>query len=170
MTALTSLKDTWRDLGARERRMVVIGSVALLVTLIYFMVWSPFLERVDNARQRVAAGLDSLQWMQSKAAEARTLQASLGGPGRSGLTLSGSFLSFVEESAKKGGLGGGLKGAEPSGNDQVLIRFEQTPFHALIAWMIDLHSKGVEAFSVALEREQEPGKVRARLVLGRSGG
>ncbi len=168
MNALSGLRETWQNLGARERRMVVIGAAALLVAGFYFMIWSPFVERLDHARQRVTAGLDALTWMQSKAAEARALQGALGEAGTK--VQPGSLVSFIEENARKGGLGSVLKGVEPSGNDQVLVRFEQAYFHALIAWMIDLHAKGVDASSVSLEREQEPGKVRARLVLGRRGG
>ncbi|MBF0110344.1 MAG: type II secretion system protein M [Magnetococcales bacterium] len=160
--------DVWRGLGGRERRLVVIGGVALFVALFYAMVWSPFIEGLGHARQRVAAGVEAVTWMQGRATEAKRLLAALGG-GETPIPA-GSLLSFVQESASKSGVGTALKGVEPTGNDQALVRFEQAHFHALVAWLIELHSRGVEPSSVTLEREQEPGKVRARLVLGRRGG
>lgn len=170
MGEFSGLKDQWRELGARERRWVVFGAAALLTVLFYFMVWSPFVGSVENSRQRVGAGLETVIWMQGKAAEARGLQAALGDLGKTELNLSGSFLSFVEDSARKAGLGEMLKGTESTGDDKVLLKFEKAPFNVFLAWMNDLHSKGVDVSTVALDREQELGKVRVRLVLGRSGG
>ncbi|MBF0134333.1 MAG: type II secretion system protein M [Magnetococcales bacterium] len=167
--SLSGLKDIWRDLGGRERRIVAIGLPVLVVAIFYFMIWSPFMERLDNARKRVAASSDTLHWMQSQAVEIKAMQAGLGASVPSSLSLSGSFLSFMEESARQGGLGGVLKSVEPSGNDQVLMKFEKAPFQTLATWLIDLHTQGVEPVSVSLEREPEPGMVRARLVLGRRG-
>lgn len=167
--SLSGLKDTWRDLGGRERQIVAVGLAVLLVLVLYFMAWSPFVERLDTARKRVAASSETLNWMQSQASAVKAMKVGQGATGPSTLNLSGSFLSFTEESAKKGGLGSALKSVEPSGNDQVLMKFEKAPFQALATWLIDLHGKGVDPFSVSLEREQEPGLVRARLVLGRRG-
>lgn len=168
MGGFSGLQETWRLLAARERRMVVVGVVAVSVMLVYALLWSPFVQRLDGARTRVQAGMEAVTWMRSQANEAKALQAALGEGGK--VALTGTLSSFIEEGARKGGLASVLKGVEPSGNDQVIVKLEQAPFHALVTWMIDLHAKGIDAVSASLEREQELGKVRARLVFARSGG
>ncbi|MBF0422737.1 MAG: type II secretion system protein M [Magnetococcales bacterium] len=170
MSGMADWREAWRNLGARERRTVVAGGVMLLVMLGYTLLWSPFIQRLEGARGRVQTGLEDLAWMQSKAAEARGLQSVLGDGNQGSAGFSGTLAAFVEESLRRGGLGSAFKGVESSGNDQVVVKLEAAPFHSLVAWMIELHSKGVVVHTASLEREQELGKVRVRLVLGRSGG
>ncbi|MBF0434671.1 MAG: type II secretion system protein M [Magnetococcales bacterium] len=168
MGGLSGVQETWRNLAARERRVVVIGTAALSVMLVYALLWSPFVQSLEGARARVQAAVDAVTWMRSQAAEAKTLQAALGEGGK--VALTGTLSAFIEEGARKGGLATVLKGVEPSGNDQVIVKLEQAPFHALVAWMIDLHAKGIDAVSASLERDKELGKVNARLVFARTGG
>lgn len=149
-------------LDARERFLVVAGTVLLLVLILYVMVWRPLGDRVERLEVRVAEETALVQWMQAAAAEAQRLRAS----GADTRGTRQSLLSLTDGSAREAGLGGAIRRIEPEGADRVRIVLEQAGFDTMTAWLERIVARHAVAIETAtIERRAEPGTVNASLVL-----
>ena len=68
------LRARWQALAPRERRLLTLGSVALLVLLVWMVLVQPALRTVREAPQRLDRLDQQLQQMQRLAAEGRELR------------------------------------------------------------------------------------------------
>jgi general secretion pathway protein M len=142
----------------RERRMLLIGGVALLL-IIVFGIWVPLDRSVAHAQQRLAKKRVDLAWMQSVAPE---LAGSAPPPASNGESL----LLIVDRSARESGLAKALAGSEPGSAGNLSIRLEKAPFDALVAWLARLSQQnGVTVESATVEKAGTPGLVNAAIVL-----
>jgi len=149
--------DSIATLPPRERRMLGIGAVALVLLLI-FAVLLPLDRGVAQAQQRLARKKVDLAWMQSVAPDIATLPAPSAGNGE-------SLLVIVDRSARESGLGKSFS-TEPSGGGGIAVRMEKAPFDTLIAWLGMLaQQNGVVVDSATIEKSGAPGLVNAAIVL-----
>jgi general secretion pathway protein M len=156
--SLESLLDRYAALSVRERRMLVVGAIAV-VAIFIFGVLVPLDRSVAHAQQRLAKKHADLVWMQGVAPE---LAASAPPPAASGESL----LVIVDRSARESGLASSLAGSEPGGPGNLSVRLEKAPFDALIAWLARLaQQNGVAVDSATIEKAGAPGLVNAAIVL-----
>jgi len=142
----------------RERRMLLLGGVAVLL-LIIFGILVPLDRSVSHAQQRLAKKRVDLAWMQSVAPE---LAATAPPPAASGESL----LLIVDRSARESGLARSLAGSEPGGTGSLSIRLEKASFDTLVAWLARLaQQNGVSVESATVEKAGTPGLVNAAIVL-----
>jgi general secretion pathway protein M len=71
----SSLKARWHSLAARERRMVSVAGVLLLLAFLWFVAIAPALKTVRAAPAQLAKLDAQIQTMQRDAADARTLRS-----------------------------------------------------------------------------------------------
>jgi general secretion pathway protein M len=63
----------WLDsLAERERRMVIAAAAIVILSLLYMLIVSPLLNTNETLRASVAEKASDYEWMQSRAAEARS--------------------------------------------------------------------------------------------------
>jgi general secretion pathway protein M len=63
----------WLDsLAERERRMVIAAAAIVFLSLLYVLVVSPLMNTNETLRASVAEKASDYEWMQSRAAEARS--------------------------------------------------------------------------------------------------
>ncbi len=160
----------WEALEVRERRILVMGSLALAGLLGTFLFWLPLEERLALAEERLAERADTLGWMRRSADQVRRLRAAGAGV-RTMKSTGESLLSLGDRTARENGLGEALQRVEPEGADRVRFQFEKVSFDALLGWLAKLENRfGVRVVQLSIEKETTPGQVRARLVLaGHSG-
>ncbi len=158
----------WQGLQPRERVVLAVGGVVVLLLFSYFLVWQPIVNARAEMQQEVQQQRALLEWMKSAAAEAKSLR---GVDGQRVKGLGGqSLLSLVDQSAKEQGLGSAMKRVEPDGK-QVRIWFEAASFDQLIGWLEKLALKnGVRVVNVTIDRTDKPGRVDARLRVAEGGG
>lgn len=157
------MKEWWLGLQARERKTLLIGGVALLITFLYFGLWDPFQSSVKRMEQAVEKNQALLLWMERSAAEVKQLtRASAGSRGRA---ASGrSLLALVDQTAKRGRLGVALKRVEPEGKDAVRVWLEQASFDDMMSWLLQLEQKnGVTVETITVDRQDASGRVNARI-------
>jgi general secretion pathway protein M len=169
------------SLALRERRMVVWGGGVVAAVLVETLVIEPGLEWLGSRRRMVEEKSATLAWMKDSAREVARLKGAGAGSGtgtarsKTGAGGSGgeSLLALVDRLAKEKGLAGALRRVEPEGNGRVRAGFEKVNFGGLMGWLSDLESRyGVNVENLTLDREEEAGLVRARVVLswpGRGG-
>jgi general secretion pathway protein M len=156
--SLEQLLERYAALSERERRMLLLGALALAL-IIVFGILVPLDRSVAKAQQRLQKKHEDLAWMQSVAPE---LAGTAPPPAASGESL----LLIVDRSARESGLAKSLAGSEPGGTGNLSVRLEKAPFDTLVAWLARLSQQnGVTVESATLEKAGTPGLVNAAIVL-----
>ncbi|MEO5355149.1 MAG: type II secretion system protein M [Magnetococcus sp. XQGC-1] len=158
----------WNALNPKDQRILTWGAVFFATVVVYFVIFQPWQNHLESVRKRVADRVATLATMQKAALEVAVLRSSASfepHPGVQGVSL----LSLVDLSARKKGLGSELKQVEPDGPESVRMLFENVSFHRLMTWMVEVSRQGVSVLTVTMDKEKEPGRVKARLVLARPG-
>jgi general secretion pathway protein M len=161
---ITKLKQWFFGLPPRERTLVAAAAATVVVALLFLLVWEPLHDGVKRLRTEVAA----TQALVAELAQARSLVLS----GRGGVgVIQGqgrSLLAIVDQTGKENGLGGAITRMQPEGESTVRIWLEQADFVSVLRWLALLeNSYGVAVVEAAIDRETQPGMVRARLGLVR---
>lgn len=158
------MRRWWQGLRERERRVLILGAVALVLVLGYGLIWLPLENSRKQAREDLARSEAALTWSRQAAAQIISL-------GRSARAEPDSrpLLSIVDSTAKGSGLDGVIRRIQPIGQDDVRVSLDGASYRALMAWLAQLHSKGVKAVELSIQRENDPGKVTANLTLNRAG-
>lgn len=160
------MKAWWAGLAPRERRILVLGAVALGLILAWVAVWEPLLQGRSALRSDVARLSAEAVWMEQVADDvrrrARLEQRSPALPG-----AGGSVLTLIEVSANAAGLRSALTRVQPEGEGARLI-IDAVGFDALMGWLAELELRqGLRVSELMIEGQQAAGQVSARLLLER---
>jgi len=157
------MKQWWLGLQANERRMLVIGALALGLILPYFVIWSPIQDDVAALQKQVQEQRAVKRWMTQAAVEVKQL----GGGGGAVRPQDGrSLMAVVDQTAKRSGLGSGLKRLEPEGQTAVKVWLEQVSFDDMLRWLSSLEQKnGLAVATITIDRQDTPGRINARMTL-----
>jgi len=159
LNSLRSLSpEALAALSTRERRLLLIGAIAVVAILIFGML-IPLDRGVSHAQQRLAKKRADLGWMQSVAPQIALLPPATVANGE-------SLLVIVDRSAREAGLASALSGSEPGGPGSLTVRLEKAPFDVLVGWLARLaQQNGVTVDSAVIEKTGAPGLVNASIVL-----
>lgn len=154
---LEKLQAWYAGLQERERRMVLIGALALAVLLLVGGVLLPLQSAVASAEKRAATRRDDLAWMYGNAPEIRSVGATLySDTGEAPVVI-------VDRVGRETGLGPALKGSQPSGTG-VRVQLEAAPFDTLVSWIASLDQHyGLSVESITVDRAARPGLVNANI-------
>ncbi|BDX20621.1 MAG: general secretion pathway protein GspM [Pseudomonadales bacterium] len=160
------MKAWWAGLAPRERRILVLGAVALGLILAWVAVWEPLLQGRSALRSDVARLSAEAVWMEQVADDvrrrARLEQRAPALPG-----AGGSVLTLIEVSANAAGLRSALTRVQPEGEGARLI-MDAVGFDALMGWLAELELRqGLRVSELMIEGQQAAGQVSARLLLER---
>lgn len=156
---MDALLQYYARLSEREQRLVRLGAVAAGVLLI-LAVLLPLQRHVTAVQQRVEQKRDDLVWLRSMAPQLAGLAMS------TPPALNESLVVVVDRSTRQAGLQKGLVGSQPSGDGGLSVRFEQTSFDSLVAWLSQLReSYGIRVDTATVEAGNAAGLVNASLVL-----
>lgn len=158
------MKEWFNNLEQREKQMVSVGAVALLVLMIYVLAWDPFVKRYASLEASARENEQLVAWLQERAQEVGELRAAM--PSH-GLTNQGqSILGNVDKTAKAMGLSESIKRVQPEGTTKARVSLEDASFDKVVRWLENLQrQQGINVESGAIEKQEEPGLVNVRLVL-----
>lgn len=153
------MRAWYGNLSERDRRIVNIGGVVVIILVILGMVL-PLNRNIAQARQRIVAKQGDLAFIQSAIP-----QLSAAGP--AGNVAGGQdLIVLVDSSARESGLGKSLSSSQPTGENGLRVRLERVAFDGLVAWLARLaQSHGVSVESAEIEFAGQAGLVNAGLVL-----
>jgi general secretion pathway protein M len=158
-------KEWWNNLQSRERLYVAAGSIALIVMLLWSMVWDPLADGVENLQSNVAQQQDDLRWMQQAAAQIKQMQGSQ--PSGSD---NQSLLGLLEGRINALGLKPALQRMNPEGSNQVKFWLNHGSFDQLTTLFGELEQQhGVKVISLSVTTTEQPGLVDARVTVIRGG-
>jgi general secretion pathway protein M len=158
------IKTYWQQLSPRERIMVVIGGGALLLTLIYLLIWQPLKQGIQKEQDNLALHVEQLSTMRQQAIEVRQLKRGAGG--RQRVTDSSSLLSLVDRTATQRQIKASLNKIQPDGNDGVRLWLDSANFDQMMEWLNLLERQhGVYVTDISIEHDEIPGRVSSRILL-----
>jgi general secretion pathway protein M len=156
--SLDALIDAYTALSLRDRRLALVGAVALL-GIVLFSVLIPLDRAVTHARARLEQKRQDLSWMQSVAVPALR-NALPPNPNQEPL------LVVVDRTAREAKLDTAMRGSEPGAAGSLSLRLEKAPFDNLVAWLAHLaQQNGVIIDSATIEKTGDTGLVNAAIVL-----
>lgn len=158
------IRAWWIALAERERRMLSVGGIVVVVLLGWSFGWHPLALARETLQQRVARERGDLAWMRRASGELTNLRdkGARGQVDRQGKSL----FALADVTARGAGLGASLKRVEPTGARSVRVSFEGANFDALIGWVDALaRDYGVQATDLSADRVEGIGLVNARVVL-----
>lgn len=160
------MKDWWLSLRPREQLIVIVGSGAIVIALIFLIVIEPFLEESASLSKRIEAKHQDLTWMQQASKEIETIIGTAKGRRPGGNRQ--SLLSVIDNSARRNRIRKPIQRMEPEGSNGVKVWIENAEFDKLIVWLGQLDEKhGVNVTRATISRKNSPGLVDTRLSLQR---
>jgi general secretion pathway protein M len=160
------MKDWFDNLDVREKRILIIGAVVLLLALMYLLAWEPFIKKSAALEKSNQENEALLVWMEQSAEEAKQLQAKVKASGPTGSSKGQSLLGIIDKTAKSGNLGKAVKRVQPDGESKARVWLENANFNDMIKWLESLQrQQGIHIVTSVIEKQEEAGLVNARLVL-----
>ena len=154
---LLKLRAWYGGLQERERRIVLVGSIALAALILVGGVLVPLQSAVSAAEKRADARRDDLAWMHVNASEIASA-----GPQVFNDTNEAPVV-VVDRVGREVGLGPALRGTQPSGTG-VRVQLEAAPFDTLVNWIATLDQRyGLSIESITVDRAARPGVVNANI-------
>lgn len=163
------MKEFYENMSVSERRTFLVGGAALVLILIYGVIWLPLQRSVVLQQEMVIKNQALVTWMQNASADVRALIGSA--PAMRTERGDSSLLALVDTTAKQSNLGTAVRRVEPKGKDEVRVRLEAAAFDDMIRWLTELQLRyGIQTESVSVDRQPSPGRINANLTLKEGGG
>ena len=137
------MRDWFTGLAPRERIMVIVGAVAVVIGGFYMLIWEPLQIGHRNA-------VDDVQRKQALVANAQRVLPAPGADASAGRGPQQSLILLVTSSAASSGLNDAYKSSSPAGTGGVLQR-----------------EHGVRVTSGSITGRSDVGRVDASLVVER---
>ena len=158
------MKEKWQQLTLREKRLVIITGVVVIITLVYFLIWEPLQDGIQTSQVRIKAQNATLLEMRDQAAEARQLMAAQRQAG--GNVGGSSLLVIIERTAQQKNIKSRLQKVQPEGQDGVRVWVENASFDTLMDWLALLENRNtIYVSEIIIERQKEPGRINSRILL-----
>ncbi|MEW8314867.1 MAG: type II secretion system protein M [Candidatus Thiodiazotropha endolucinida] len=162
------MKEWWQSKTPQEHMALIIGAAAILLLLVYLLLWRPFNQALDKKALLVESQQLTLNWMQDNLDLVKNLRSQQRGKSAGS---NEALLTLVDRTAKKIRLRQQLQRIKPQGDNAVQLWIEEAPFDTIIKWLGQLtQTHAIEIDSLTIDRQDKPGLVNARLVLQREGG
>lgn len=161
------MKEWFENLQPLERIYVIGGGIAMVVFLLYLMVWMPLGNKVKTSRETVAQQRQDVEWMRAAGEQVRKL--GLNRPANN-INRNRSLLAVVDQDIQAAQLKGALQRMEPDGAQSVKIWISKGSFDALIGMLGKLETtQGISVKSLSINPTDTQGLVDARVTLTRGG-
>lgn len=159
---MDELKKRFEQLNDREKKLVILSAVLVVVLVFYWAVLAPLNASISKNTRSVKQQTELLTWVKSNAQRALQLKAS------SSRTkgFSGSLTQVVNSTAKSVSVE--VARMQPQG-DELQVWVDSATFSNVISWLNTLESRGVRIIDADIVETNQPGQVKIRrLLLGTS--
>jgi len=157
------VKDYFNSLNDREKWMVIIGGISLLIYSFYFFLLSPITSRVQLRSAQLTEKIDTLAWMNKVSGEGHNLQQKENLDNSKLLTLLSAELKDNEE------LNFPFQMQQTS-SGEIQLTFDEVPLKVFITWLAELNKKYTLSIKqLEVERTKKPGITHLRIVISGGG-
>ncbi|MEW6983659.1 type II secretion system protein GspM [Colwelliaceae bacterium 6471] len=156
------MKAWWQQLNTREQRLVMAMSAAVIVFILYSLIWQPLNDGIVKAQQKLDRQQELLSWVQENTAKYQ--RSKVGGNAKGS---SGSLSSIINRTARNANIT--VTRIQPQGDD-IQVWVDEVSFEQLLQWLERLtNNDGLQVKAIDLDGLDKPGTVRVRrLQLGKN--
>jgi len=160
------MKEWWRELAIREKQMIVLGSLVLIIILIYEIIWSPLHTANQNLRVKIQHQQNTLQYMQSADLQIQQLLKIMAQKNNKNVQ---TLLSTLQTAIKQSGFPQNVTQLRQAENDSVQIILSKVNFDQLIIFLNGLWQKqGLIVSQITVLPTHVPGEVSVDMMLSTS--
>jgi type II secretory pathway component PulM len=146
----------------REKAIVALALLVVIVIGSDALVIGPYLERVDKLKQQIDQQRDDLVWMRSAVARLPAAGASSDSE-----AFTGTLANFIDQAVRSQGLSGQLSQMSPVGSDEIRMRYKAVDFNRLVGFIARVNSSGLAVKDLRITPADIPGIVDSNIVLVR---
>ncbi|MES9855579.1 MAG: type II secretion system protein M [Sedimenticola sp.] len=165
-----NIREWFDALVLREKLMLVVSTLFLLLMLLYSTVWRPLGTKVETLQSTVGTQKEQVAWMKNAVKELQQLRQQQGSPSTGEGENYPSLLTHVDQSAKRSEMSSAITQVEPTSDSEVQVRLESAHFNTMMEWLILLNEEGVVVDSVSLASADGNGRVNGQVKLRKRGG
>ncbi|MES9928008.1 MAG: type II secretion system protein GspM, partial [Candidatus Thiodiazotropha sp. 6PDIVS] len=92
------MKQWWNSKTHQEHLAMIIGGSAVLILLLYLIIWRPFEQNLEQKALQVASQQSTLQWMKGNLGLIKSLNSN---QSKRGSNTNEALLTLVDRTAKK---------------------------------------------------------------------
>lgn len=156
------MKDWWLNLALREKQMVLAGGLALLLFLLYEMIWSPLIDKNAALRTQIQHNRELLAWMENADQRMKSLLQSA----KSRDHQTGSLSGIVQDALHNSPLRAHVNQFRQVESDSVQFDLRKVNFDELIKFLTGLwNNEGILVAQFSVAPSGTPGEVTASIVL-----
>jgi len=156
----------WSLLKHRERSMIVYGLFFILLATLYFYVWQPYNQSINNMRQEIMQKEDDFLWLEEMALQIKKMY-SLEKTSRG--SFSGALINIVDKSIKQKKLNKYVNLLENTSNNKIAIQFNAITFKELIVFVAFVKQRyGILIDSISIKKNADNVHVNSRVILKES--
>ena len=154
---IQQLLQRYRALDRRDQVALTGLSVFLGALILYYGVWSPANSFFESRKAARDDQLGLLKYMRASESQARASKTS------NTHSVSGqALLTQISRTAQQFNINPNR--LQPEGSDGVSVWFDDVPFNDLIRWLEMQSRQGVVIRQISIDRQEQAGKVKARIV------
>jgi len=157
---MKDIQQWWQTLVQRERIVVAVLMVIVVLLTFQALIWQPLYQGRDNARNSVDKQAELLSWMQQQAVNAKQLQSSSSRVRNSSQSIS----QRINTAAKRAKIE--INRFQTSGDNKVQVWLDNADFSKSLLWLEALQKKyGVVVDSITVSETNKAGLVGIRATL-----
>jgi general secretion pathway protein M len=159
------LQQRWQQLNSRERSLVSIAGVVLLICVIYFALWQPLQNGIEQRELQRSAQQDTLSWVRENTGRYLALSQQGQRPNSNKPTTGaalelGDIPRIVTEQARAQSLELGRMSPE---GEALVVSMNDVPFTQVLALLDALQlESGLAIQQLDITRGNKPGHVHVR--------
>jgi general secretion pathway protein M len=162
---IPGLEARLNQMNQREKLLVSIAAVLLVITLVYFIAWKPLADGIAERQAKIDAQQELLQWVRENTGRFLAQNGAQSGGGQSTdsmptSNISGTMSERVTRLASAAKIE--VTRMQPQ-SDSLVVVIDQVPFNALLQLIENLETQaGLVIEHLDATEGGEPGIVRVR--------
>ncbi|MCK5810929.1 MAG: type II secretion system protein M [Cocleimonas sp.] len=161
---MNALKSWFLMLSSREKTLVSIATVAVIIMLFWLMILNPLLSRHESLTKLTQSKQTELQLMQRQSALVKQLQQQNSGTTKKKVT--GNPQQMIEGALQTWRLKPTLQRMQSRGANKVILSLKKAEADKVMRFIYDLEQKyGLNSNEMILKKSKTIGLVDVRLIL-----
>lgn len=152
---MEQLKQQYQQLNDREKVLVKLSSVVVIIGLFYWLVWAPLNTALAKNRSAVESQQKLYSWVQQNANKAIQLRSSGGSKGG----FNGSLPQAVNQTAAQANIA--ISRMQPKG-EELQVWVDQVAFNDVLSWLQRIEGMGIAIVEADLAEADAAGYVKVR--------
>lgn len=155
----------WYERSQREQILVSMGTILIIILLVYILVWKPLTSNISLMRQNIQDQTALLSWLDTASSKIQQYQTA-------GYTKKQSssqpILVLVEQSLMQSKLSQYVANTEQKSDNEIVISLKNTPFDRAVDWLEMLWKRdNVIVKSMGATKTNTMGIVNLTVTLGK---